>query len=87
MTAKELIKLAAACRKAGIIRYRSGDTEFTLGEPQLKIGTQPKESSANLKTDIQGTVEDDALSEAALLFWSTNPDPETGEELNENISS
>jgi hypothetical protein len=66
-TAKELKKLAKACREAGIHYFKSADFEFTLtGVPPEKI-TKNK----SVETDVQGDIESDTLTEEELLYWST----------------
>lgn len=72
LTPKELIKLAAACRKAGIEHYKQGDVEFTL----TKEDPKPKRSSKK-NTEFYSDsdeFESDALTQDALLFWSSNDD-------------
>jgi hypothetical protein len=68
MTPKELLKLATACKKAGIKHFRQGDIEFTFGEEE-----QPSVVNSN-KSQVQGDVTIEQLSETDLLFWSTVPD-------------
>ncbi len=68
---KELKQLAAACRKAGISHFKSGDFEFTLGpQPakQAKAGDVPK---VNHDDGKEPEVED-ALSAEDLMFWSAS---------------
>lgn len=67
-TAKELKKLAKACREAGIHYFKSADFEFTL------TGVAPEKPTRNkfAQTDIQGEIESDSLTEEELLYWSTN---------------
>lgn len=84
MNIKELKKLAAACRKAGISHFKSADYEFTLTEDapksayKLKTGTHEPQAGANDK------FESDSLSESDLMFWSVgNPLGETKEEGSE----
>jgi len=69
MTPKELVKLAQACRKAGISHYKCGDLEFTLG-PKEEVFYQEKKQK-------QGDVETEELSDDALLMWSVVPSPES----------
>lgn len=70
MTPKELLKLASACRKAGITTYRCGDIEFTLGvTEQSKVVNQDK-------ADIQGAVTSDEPSDDDLLMWSVMDVPQ-----------
>lgn len=76
MNLKELKRLAAACRKAGISHFKSADYEFTLTEEQPKstyrrnkaeLSTKPSQAS-------DSRFESDTLEDDALLFWSTaNP--------------
>lgn len=67
-TAKELKKLAKACREAGIHYFKSADFEFTL------TGVAPEKPTRNkfAQTDVQGEIESDSLTEEELLYWSTN---------------
>lgn len=66
--AKELAKLAAACRKAGISTFKGGGIEFTLSDhtPEPK---STKRSSPT--TDSQEPTTDD-LPYEALLNWSVH---------------
>ena len=66
MTPKELVKLAAACKKAGIVHYRCGDIEFTLGPVEQSTAV----SRGQNQTDVQGNVESDELTDDQLLNWS-----------------
>jgi hypothetical protein len=73
MTVKELKKLAAACRSAGIKTYKSGDVEFTLTDEAPL--TPYKAAKAALKASDKASqqaedVESDGLSGDDLLFWS-----------------
>lgn len=72
-SAKELKKLAKACREAGISHLKSGDIEFTLtgygpikSAKRVKIAPIPNE-------DVLPQVEDswDSLSEMDKILWST----------------
>jgi hypothetical protein len=67
-TAKELKKLAKACREAGIHYFKSADFEFTL------TGVAPERPSKSkfASTETQGEIESDTLTEEELLYWSTN---------------
>jgi len=68
VTAKELKKLAAACRKAGIKSYSSGDFSFTLtddapepirrGKATTGEASEPEKPESDTPTDEQ------------ILFWS-----------------
>ncbi len=72
MSPKELTKLAAACRKAGITYYKCPEFEFTLGP----IG-QPRVVNGALKQtgSTPDPVSEDELTEEALLFWSSQDLP------------
>lgn len=82
MNPKELKKLAAACRAAGIRTYKDANIEFTLSdEPPVsnyKRKTSAKESDADLGDPNYTT---DTLPEEALLFWSTANDQDSKEEI------
>jgi len=67
-TAKELKKLAKACREAGIHYFKSSDFEFTLNGVAPEKPHRSKLSSS----DVQGEIESDSLTEEELLYWSTN---------------
>lgn len=73
MNVKELKKLAAACRKAGIKTYKCGDVEFTLteDEPQsaYKLKKTDSKPADNFAPDTN--FESDSLTEEQLLFWSS----------------
>lgn len=61
----ELIKLAKACRKAGIVHFKSPECEFTL-DPEVV-----SKVSKELKHSVQSTkIETDSLTEEEMLFWS-----------------
>jgi hypothetical protein len=67
----ELMKLAKACRKAGITKFKSGDFEFELGD-------EPQPKSSNIKqlaNESQGDVETDRPDDETLLFWSVTDTP------------
>lgn len=71
--AKELKKLAKACREAGIHYFKSADFEFTL------TGVAPEKRSTSKGTpallpETNGDIETDSISEAELLFWSSGGD-------------
>lgn len=74
---KELKKLAAACRAAGIKTYKSGDLEFTLNEeappsPYKKRKAKSSTTASN-QDDGQKVVTEgwDDLSEEQKLFYSS----------------
>jgi hypothetical protein len=66
-TAKELKKLAKACRDAGIHYFKSAEFEFTLTGV---VPEKPVKGKAPL-THTQGDIESDTPSEEELMFWST----------------
>lgn len=73
MDIKELKRIAAACRKAGISHFKSADYEFTLTEDvPLTAYKQAKAAlHSTQKTSSQGDdIESDGLTEQDLLFWS-----------------
>ena len=69
-TAKELKKLAKACREAGIHHYKGDGFEFTL------TGVTPEKPSrknaAALPEADHTKIETDTPSEEELMFWSTS---------------
>jgi hypothetical protein len=67
-TAKELKKLAKACRDAGIHYFKSADFEFTLNG----VAPEKPSRSRSSSSDVQGEIESDSLTEEELLYWSTN---------------
>lgn len=77
LSPKELIKLAGACRKAGIKHYKTADYEFTLTD-EAPISTKSKKianSSGNI--DQQEITSDDQLTEEQILFWSSTDSQDT----------
>ena len=75
MTPKELKKLAAACRSAGISQFKNNEVEFTLTDlppsrPRRRSSKeQNKEVAAyNKQAEI---FESDTLSDEQLLFYSS----------------
>lgn len=67
----ELIKLAKACRKAGISHFKSPEYEFKLTE-EAPVRATKKIFLPTPQT--QGDIETDSLSEEDLLFYSVaNP--------------
>lgn len=73
--AKELRRLAAACRKAGITKFKQGDLELTISEdaPAKVVKLTTKSASS-----VQDTVDNDgdweSLSDEAKLLWSVGGD-------------
>ena len=89
-TLKTLKKLAAACRKAGISKFRQGDLEFTLTE-EIPVSNYRKSTVTNKTSPqfVNGDVIDknfqsDELSPDALMFWSAGGAPE---DVNEGEST
>lgn len=66
--AKEIKKLADACRKAGITHFKCGDYEFTLGD---KPEPETKKAREMIADPSSNTIQTDSISEEALLFWSS----------------
>lgn len=64
--AKELAKLAAACRKAGITQFKGAGIEFTLSDtPPVKAASKKVIQEAEASK-----IENDDLPYEALLNWS-----------------
>lgn len=71
MDLKELKRLAAACRKAGILHFKSEQYEFTLTEEAPKSPYKvTKESKKAPNTVSNQSFESDSLTNEELLFWS-----------------
>ncbi len=72
--AKDLKKLADACRKAGIKHFKSGNVEFTLSD-EVPVSNYKKKASSYMPTKeldvIDKNYQSDELTEEQLLFWST----------------
>lgn len=86
--AKDLKKLADACRKAGISHFKQGDLEFTLTS-ETPVSTYKKAQKANLlspetKVDaIDNNFQSDELTEDQLLFWSAPSNDEMSEDTSQ----
>lgn len=73
---KDLKKLAAACRAAGIASFKSGDVEFTLSDSKPTARKSkptttkevPKDAGLDLDPASDGW---DSLSPEERLLWST----------------
>ncbi len=75
MEVKELKKLAAACRKAGIKTFKSGEIEFTLADAPVKAPRASKKVAAPAgaaEIDEKGW---DSFTDDEKMFWSA-PNPE-----------
>lgn len=68
-SAKEIAKLAAACRKAGIQTFKGGGIEFTLSD-SLPAPKTPKKVMAAMQEAASAPVESEELSYDQLLSWS-----------------
>lgn len=69
-TPKELLKLAKACRKAGIVEFKAEGIEFTLASAvPPRIVKKPSKQTSNVPI----TSEDDwdGMSELDKLLWSS----------------
>jgi len=78
---KELKKLAAACRKAGIKHYKSASgMEFTLSDDfqePVRAAKGTKQAPAAPQAPTADTLfKGDAPSEEDLLFWSVGAQPD-----------
>jgi len=70
---KQLKKLAAACRKAGIRHFKSADFEFTLEDlPEPKPRKQASKDMLLSAATDDGRVQTDEMSPDAMLFWSSD---------------
>lgn len=69
--AKELAKLANACRKAGIKSFKGAGIEFTLTDEAPVKNT--KKTAAAVAQDTQGSIESDEPGYEQLLHWSIAP--------------
>lgn len=69
---KELQKIAAVCRKAGIKHYKCANFEIILTEedprPTKRSSTQSVVNQSSLVAD---SIETERLTEEQLLFYST----------------
>lgn len=74
---KVLIKLAAACRKAGITTFKGAGIEFTL-EPKGPLQTRSKKQSTGKPEALeeQGEIETNEPTQEELLFWSAGSQEE-----------
>lgn len=67
LSPKDLKKLAAACRAAGIETFKGFGVEFTLApKPQAKVA----KSKAKVNPGPDKEIETDSLDPESLLFWS-----------------
>jgi hypothetical protein len=70
---KELKKLAAACRSAGISYYKCADFEFILSDSVSPIKVPGKKSvlPTGPLSEPEKLDDDQPLTEEQLLFWSS----------------
>ena len=68
--AKTLKKLADACRKAGITKYKCADFEFELSPEVPESNYKKKKKNLQQPVEIADEIETDSLSQDALLMWS-----------------
>lgn len=71
--AKELKKIAAACRKAGISHFKCDVFEFTL---DTNAPTAAPKGFSKPNHGEQGEVQSDELTPEQILFWSAPPSDE-----------
>lgn len=77
---KELKRLAAACRAAGISSFKGDGVEFTLSDeaPVSKYKkSKAKIKSTNYSREVYQNIETDEPSPEALLFWSSGFEDES----------
>lgn len=77
-TSKELLKLAKACRKAGIKHFKCAEYEIVLTdeEPPKTAYKKRKEASKSYE-EVAKEFESDSLTDEQLLMWSAGmPDGE-----------
>ena len=67
--AKELKRLADACRKAGIVKFKGGGIEFELSSEAPESSYKKAKATKAFHQD-SGDVETDEPSPEELLLWS-----------------
>lgn len=82
MLPKNIKKLAAECRKAGIKTYKCSDFEFTLTEDAPLSNYKKRQDKNTVPTTFSNASDKiitDSLTEEQLLFWSSGePSEEPG---------
>lgn len=80
-TPKELKRLAAACRKAGITHFKQGDLEITVAEdaPQMRLKRGSNTDAVSAQNDVNSEGAWDSLSDEEKLFWSVGGESATSE--------
>lgn len=69
--AKEIKKLADACRKAGISHFKCGDFEFTLTVDAPESNYKKKnKNQPNSSESPNSSIETETLTDEQLLYWS-----------------
>ena len=81
-TPKELKRLAAACRKAGITHFKQGDLEITVSEdaPQQHLKRGKHAASTSVQGEVESQSDWESLTDEEKLFWSVGG---TAEEMTE----
>jgi len=76
-TAREIQKLAKACRKAGIRTFKAEGIEFTLTDeqPTTKRASQKASKQPIMAQDEE--FKSDTITDEQMLFWSAQGLPET----------
>lgn len=74
MSPKEIKKLAAACRAAGISHFKNNEVEFTLAEiTPVAAVQQSKAILPSVLDQPEVTINnEDSLTGDELLFWSSS---------------
>lgn len=72
-TSKELKRLAATCRKAGIKHFKSGDFEFTLSD---SLPEPRRRANASEYQAPDAAFQGEELTQDQLLNWSILPIPQ-----------
>lgn len=73
--AKQLKKLADACRKAGIKTFKGYGLEFTLSD--IEPATKSSKKKAAQTSD---SLESEELTDEQIMFWSAPSIPQQGEQ-------
>lgn len=87
---KELIKLAKACRKAGIKAFKGFGFEFTLTDESPRptaLRTKNKglpEAPIASNSESKDELKPESLTEEELLFWSVKSEQSESEKVAEN---
>jgi hypothetical protein len=75
-TPKELKKLAAACRAAGITHFKGEGIEFTLSERAPEKKSAKKVQPTDFGSPIDPNFTSDEMTQDQMLFWSSATLPE-----------